>query len=655
MTLNQKIKVLGISLLAGSFLTIYLVMTFVAHPELEEQAIANAGQAVENSRSEIDKTLTEAAVLTSTLAALAETLPLEKQRFISELAPVVDHYGNAAIAGGGIWPEPGKLTPGKSRDSLFWARNGQGGLDLLDDYNDPQGSGYHNEGWYTAGRSLAPGQCAWSEAYEDAVSGTPMVTCTAAIRRQGEFWGVATIDLMLSGLNDLMTTQNDMTGGYSLVIDQTGRIVSFPGIRSENLNMQTLDDAIRSHPGLASLKTALREPEPSYLPDEVTGSDRAVLVQSELEQQGWTVAMILPESTALSALQRVSSGLYLTLLPLVTLFAAVVLLFGRSLIKSIQETTRQIDALSEGQHGSKLTIARSDEVGELRTAVNDYGTHLESILARVATEASSVKNGADNLQALSHTLNDRASDQMKENLTLASAINQMSASASEVASNTNNAADTAEDASQLVQEGQVAVSENGEAIAQLAEALREASSVIDKLASDSQQVGSVLEVIKAISEQTNLLALNAAIEAARAGEQGRGFAVVADEVRSLAAKTQESANEIDGMIQQLQDAARQGVQVIESSHRLSESSVERAQKVRESFEGIVAAFDNIKERTVSIAAASEEQASVTEEISQLAERIRTISEQNAQDASELKDMSSASTEQAHRLEQISKQ
>lgn len=655
MTLNRKIQVFGLSLLAAAFVTVYLVMTFIAHPELEKQAIASAEQAVSNSRSEIETNLKEAAVLTSTLAALSETLPLERALFIRELAPVIDHYGNANIAGGGVWPEPGKLTPGEKRDSLFWARNAQGELELLDDYNMPGGSGYHNESWYTAGRNLEPGKCVWSEAYEDAVSGMPMVTCTVAIHRNGSFWGVATIDLMLSGLNNLMRGQNELTGGYSLVIDQTGRVVSFPGIRKESLNMKQLDEVIREQPGLAPLKEALNRSEPSYLPESVVGSDRSILVQTPLKQQKWTVAMVLPEPIALSALHRVSSGLYLTLLPLVTLFALAVILMGRSLVNSIKETTRQVDSLSEGEPGSKLSIMRADEVGALRKAVNEYGSHLESILGRIAEEASSVKAGADNLQALSNTLSDRAGDQMNENMTLASAINEMSASATEVASNTNTAADTAEEASELVQGGQRVVSENGEAIGQLDEALSKASSVIDKLAADSQQVGSVLEVIKTISEQTNLLALNAAIEAARAGEQGRGFAVVADEVRSLAAKTQESAQEIDGMIHSLQDAARQGVQVIESSRHLSEASVGRAQQVHESFEGIVSAFDNIKERTVSIAAASEEQASVTDEISQLAERIRGISEQNAQDASELKDMSSVSTELAQRLEDISKQ
>lgn len=320
---------------------------------------------------------------------------------------------------------------------------------------------------------------------------------------------------------------------------------------------------------------------------------------------------------------------------LAAVFLLIVYLYG-GFYASTRTTLSRLGEMMNKVAGGDMTVsfvARSrDELGELGLVFNATVAKIHDLIERVGQTVSEVEHQAGQVESVSASSNQAVSEQRSQIEQVATAMNQMSATAHEVARSAAAAVDSAHSVNDETVSGRGLVQSQQGSIVGLASEIDQAVQVINQLAMDSQSISGVLEVIKSIAEQTNLLALNAAIEAARAGEQGRGFAVVADEVRTLARRTQQSTEEIEQMIARLHSGVGAAVKAMGSSHQMASGTVEQSEKVQEALENILGAVGMIVDQNQQIAAAVEQQTSVAQDIDQNIVEINRAGEHAAEGA-----------------------
>ena len=312
---------------------------------------------------------------------------------------------------------------------------------------------------------------------------------------------------------------------------------------------------------------------------------------------------------------------------LVGLIAAWVI--TRLIVGPLRSVIRVAQQIAAGDLSGTVEVTRRDEIGQLMQAMQQMGAGLSQIVSGLQAGIEQLATSAQSLSAVTEQTNLEVSSQKEETEQVATAMNQMTATVHDVARNAEEAAQAAQTADGKVESGQHVVRQSMARIEQLADSAHSASSSIESLSAEIQNIGTVLGVIKSVAEQTNLLALNAAIEAARAGEQGRGFAVVADEVRALAKRTQQSTEEIERLVSALRAAAQSSVQQIQNSGELVKLAVSDALQTESALGSIAAAVSLIQQMNQQIAAAAEEQSSVAEEINRSVTSIRASADQSS--------------------------
>jgi methyl-accepting chemotaxis protein len=393
------------------------------------------------------------------------------------------------------------------------------------------------------------------------------------------------------------------------------------------------------------------------LSSQMNGSYDAVIASMSNfrdEQQAAFVESF--ERTNAANTSLISTGVVMTIVVTLLLFATAVPIV-RGIKQSIDDVVRSLKDIAQenGDLTVRISTKSEDEIGELVYWFNQFMDKLQGVVKDVVEASLPLSNLAQNLRGLTEETQRTIDIQQQSAQNAKLAVDTMSGSVDGVAHSAAQAAADANEATSAAGEGRQIVQQTVSSIQQLAENVRETADVIGRLESDSNKVGSVLDVIKGIAEQTNLLALNAAIEAARAGEQGRGFAVVADEVRTLASRTQQSTEEIQSTIEQLQSAAHSAVEVMSRGTEQATNSVETANKAGVSLETITSTIGRINQMNEQIAHNTEDQRTVAVDIVRHVEEIHQRTEQTSSRSGELGVMCNELADLAQHLESIAKQ
>ncbi|ENC6657061.1 methyl-accepting chemotaxis protein [Aeromonas hydrophila] len=482
--------------------------------------------------------------------------------------------------------------------------------------------------WYQD--AVKAGQLIVTAPYVSVTMQKLVVTLSEPVLHQGELVGAVGANLALDKLIDEVLAMQVQGEGYAMLLDSSGLIVGHP---NKDLALKQIAEL---SPALSAATFQQWGRENNELHAATLDGRDVLLAVQPVAGTDWLLAMVMYRDVLEAPLATLLWQLVGLTLVLMLVFSALLTAMFKYLFADLGRVAGALHDIAHGEGDLTVHInTRSkDEVGQLAESFNQFVARLHGIVSRLRDVTVELAAQSRAQAAGAQSRSQRVRQQQDEIVMVATAVTEMASATQEIAGNAEFAATTSGDAVKLAVAGQSQVGQSQRSITGLADEVADASQIIVELDAHAQKISGILATISGIAEQTNLLALNAAIEAARAGEQGRGFAVVADEVRVLSRRTHDSTDEIQQMIETLQQTTRRAVSGMETSRQLAGTSVEDAESANLSLGQINEAIGAISDMATQIAAAAEEQTSVTSEISRNTENIRHVSQELAEQANQ---------------------
>ncbi len=505
----------------------------------------------------------------------------------------------------------------------------------------PAGYDPRKRPWYSS--TVAAGKTIISAPYQASVGGL-VVTIASPIRSGGQINGVAGGDLSLDVLVKIINSVDFGGLGHAVLVSRDGQVIVSP---DKDQVMKNLKDL---YPGQTlALEKPLRE---------VVLNGQARLLSftpiTGLPGADWYIGLSIDKEKAYAPLSQFRQSALIAVLIAVAVIALLLSLLISALMRPLTDMGRAMQDIAEGEGDltRRLKLQGNDEFSELGGSFNRFVERVHASIAEVSSATLQVHDLSQRVVESSNSSIIGFDEQSARTNSVAAAINELGAATQEIARNASDASGQASDAREQAEDGRRVVEQTIRSMSELSSKISGSCVQIEKLNASTDNIGHILDVIKGISQQTNLLALNAAIEAARAGEAGRGFAVVADEVRNLAHRTQESADEIHKMIGELQSGSHEAVINMNESQASSQSSVEVANQAGSRLQDVTRRIGEIDGMNQSVAAATEEQTAVVETLNVDINQINTLNQQGVANLNETLKDCAALSQQAGRLKQL---